>query len=158
MFPILTSRGTHLCIPDADLLIPRHNKMIKPVMASEARNRVRVTRTSRARQGGSLALADFHVTPPLGSNIFRDEEERKGGRSEEAFNRPGEITTGEAAGTEDPRRNPRTEADAVQTRPSPTDQVSTWIARRMTNPTRSREIARKRGRIRRSGMVASTGS
>jgi hypothetical protein len=43
--------------------------MIMPSSATDIKNRVRVRTTHIALAGGSLALADFHVTPPLGSNI-----------------------------------------------------------------------------------------
>lgn len=75
------SRGTgegeghrYLCISDADLLMPRQNRIIKPVRATDTRKRVLVTRNSTALHGGSLALADFHVTPPLGRSIFAGEK------------------------------------------------------------------------------------
>jgi hypothetical protein len=70
---------THFCISDAELLIPRHNKTIRPVMARDIKKRVLVTRTRIARHGGNLALADFHVTPPFGSSILVDGSERRSG-------------------------------------------------------------------------------
>lgn len=67
---------THFCIPDADLLIPRHNKIKMPVRAKDIKNRGRVRRTTTALQGGSRALVDFHVTPPLGRSIFAIYDQR----------------------------------------------------------------------------------
>jgi len=64
------NRTTYFCISAADLLIPRHSRIIRPVTATEMRNRGRVRRTTTALHGGNLAFADFHVTPPLGSSIF----------------------------------------------------------------------------------------
>ena len=62
--------GTHLCISDADLVIPLHNKINIPAMVIDTKKRVLVTSTRIALHGGNLALADFHVTPPLGRSIF----------------------------------------------------------------------------------------
>lgn len=64
-------KGTYFCISAADLLIPRHSRMIRPVTAMVMRKRVRVSRTTSALHGGNLALADFHVTPtpPLGRSM-----------------------------------------------------------------------------------------
>jgi hypothetical protein len=49
--------------------MPRHKSTTKPVAASDTRKRVLVNNTTTARHGGNLARVDFHVTPPLGSNI-----------------------------------------------------------------------------------------
>ena len=62
--------GTYLCISAADLLIPLSSKMSSPVMAVAMRNRGRDNKNVNARQGGNLALADFHETPPLESNML----------------------------------------------------------------------------------------
>lgn len=63
----------YFCIPDADLLMPRHSRITRPVTATETKNRVRVRRMRTALNGGRPALADFQLTPPLGSNMFRGE-------------------------------------------------------------------------------------
>lgn len=69
--PTSSAAGTtHLCISEADLLIPRHIKISRPVMARVMRKRVRVRSTTSALHGGNLALADFHVIPPFGRSIF----------------------------------------------------------------------------------------
>lgn len=53
-----------------DTVIPRHSNVMRPIMARAARKRVLVRKTKTALQGGNLAFADFHVTPPFGNNIF----------------------------------------------------------------------------------------
>lgn len=68
--PKLIITTTHLCISDADLLIPLHNKINNPTIAIDTKKRVLVTSTKTALHGGSLALADFHVTPPLGRSMI----------------------------------------------------------------------------------------
>lgn len=60
---------SHLCISDADVLSPLQSSSTRPTSATDTRKRVRVTTTHIALKGGSLAFADFHVTPPLGSSI-----------------------------------------------------------------------------------------
>lgn len=40
-----------------------------PVIAMNSRNLVRVRKFHIAREGGNRDLADFQVTPPLGSNM-----------------------------------------------------------------------------------------
>lgn len=45
---------------------------MRPVNAVATRNLVRVKTTTIALHGGKRALADFHVTPPLGKNIVCD--------------------------------------------------------------------------------------
>jgi hypothetical protein len=65
--------AAYFCIPDADLLTPRHSRITRPVTAIETKNRVRVRRTRTALHGGRPALADFQLTPPFGSNMFRGE-------------------------------------------------------------------------------------
>lgn len=62
--------SAYLCISDADLLIPLHNRISKPAIATDTKKRVLVTSTRIALHGGNLALADFHVTPPLGRSIL----------------------------------------------------------------------------------------
>lgn len=62
--------SSYFCISDADLLTPRHNRMIRPVTANETRKRVRVRRTRTARHGGRRDLADFQLTPPLGKSMM----------------------------------------------------------------------------------------
>ncbi|CAG8953122.1 hypothetical protein HYFRA_00003320 [Hymenoscyphus fraxineus] len=64
-----STEGADLCISDADVLTPLHNNNMTPVRATHSRNRVRVINTHIALVGGSCAFADFHVTPPLGSNM-----------------------------------------------------------------------------------------
>jgi hypothetical protein len=44
-------------------------RMSKPVKAMETKKRVLVNRTTIALHGGSLALADFQLTPPFGNNM-----------------------------------------------------------------------------------------
>lgn len=61
----------YLCISAAELQIPFHSSSSRPVKVREMRNRGRETSEVRSLTGGNLALADFHVTPPLGSNISR---------------------------------------------------------------------------------------
>ena len=39
-------------------------------MTVAIRNRGRDSKNVKTRQGGNLALADFHVTPPLGSSML----------------------------------------------------------------------------------------
>jgi hypothetical protein len=53
-----------------DTLIPLHNSTMRPVNAIETRNLVRVKKSRTALHGGRRALADFHVTPPLGKSIL----------------------------------------------------------------------------------------
>ena len=53
-----------------ETLIPLHNSTMRPVNAIETRNLVRVKKSSTALHGGRRALADFHVTPPLGKSIL----------------------------------------------------------------------------------------
>jgi hypothetical protein len=60
----------YFCISEADLLTPRHNRMMRPVTAKETRKRVLVRRTKTARHGGRRDLADFQLTPPFGSNMM----------------------------------------------------------------------------------------
>jgi hypothetical protein len=60
---------SYLCISDADVLTPLHSSTTRPTNATDSKKRVRVRTTHIALTGGSLAFADFHVTPPLGSNI-----------------------------------------------------------------------------------------
>ncbi len=62
-------RGTNLDKSFVDTLIPLHNSIINPVNATAARNLTFVRYTINALHGGNLAFADFHVTPPFGSNI-----------------------------------------------------------------------------------------
>ena len=45
---------------------------MRPVNAIATRSLVRVKTTTIALHGGKRALADFHVTPPLGKNIVCD--------------------------------------------------------------------------------------
>ena len=52
-----------------ETMMPLHSNMMRPVKATAIRNLVRVTMTSTALQGGKRALADFHVTHPLGKSI-----------------------------------------------------------------------------------------
>jgi hypothetical protein len=61
---------TDLCISDADVLIPRHVNSIMPINETVRRNRVLVKKTHIALVGGSWALADFHVMPPLGRSMM----------------------------------------------------------------------------------------
>jgi hypothetical protein len=61
--------GSHLCISDADVLNPLQSSSTRPTSATDTRKRVRVRTTHIALKGGSLAFADFHVTPPLGRSI-----------------------------------------------------------------------------------------
>jgi hypothetical protein len=53
-----------------DTLMPLQRSMIRPVNAIATRNLVRVKTTRTAFHGGKRALADFHVTPPLGKSIL----------------------------------------------------------------------------------------
>jgi hypothetical protein len=56
---------------------------MRPVRATATRNRVRVKNIKTAFHGGSLDLADFQVTPPLGSSIAVEGEmykNRNGGK------------------------------------------------------------------------------
>ena len=53
-----------------ETLIPLHNSTMRPVNAIETRSLVRVKKSRMALHGGRRALADFHVTPPLGNNIL----------------------------------------------------------------------------------------
>jgi hypothetical protein len=62
--------SSYLCISDADVLTPLQSNKTIPAKAKHSRNRVRVRNTHIALVGGRLAFADFHVTPPFGSNIF----------------------------------------------------------------------------------------
>lgn len=66
--------ATYFDISRVDTVIPLHNKTIRPVRATATRNRVRVKNIKMAFHGGSLDLADFQFTPPLGSNMVMDEE------------------------------------------------------------------------------------
>ena len=60
---------TYLDRSFVDTLIPLHNKIINAVNATAASNLALVRYRINALHGGNLAFADFHVTPPLGSNI-----------------------------------------------------------------------------------------
>ncbi len=62
-------RRTNLDKSFVDTLMPLHNNIIRPVNATAARNLTFVRDTINALHGGNLAFADFHVTPPFGSNI-----------------------------------------------------------------------------------------
>src|SRR5271156_6113063 len=57
-------------ISRVETLIPLHNSIMRPAKATATRNLVRVIKTRIALHGGIRALADFHVTPPLGRSIF----------------------------------------------------------------------------------------
>ncbi|OJD09645.1 hypothetical protein AJ78_08998 [Emergomyces pasteurianus Ep9510] len=70
-YTLLNMGQPYLCISAAELLIPFHSSNTIPVRAREMINRGRETRATRSLKGGNLALVDFHVTPPLGSNISR---------------------------------------------------------------------------------------
>lgn len=61
--------STYFDISRVDTVMPLHNKTMRPVRATATRNRVRVKNIKMAFHGGSLDLADFQFTPPLGSNI-----------------------------------------------------------------------------------------
>ena len=61
---------TYFDISRVDTVIPLHNKTMRPVRATATRNRVRVKNINTAFQGGNLALADFQLTPPLGSSMM----------------------------------------------------------------------------------------
>lgn len=67
---MINDRETNLDKSFVDTLMPLHNNIINPVNTTAARNLAFVRYTMNALHGGSLAFADFHVTPPLGSNIF----------------------------------------------------------------------------------------
>lgn len=58
-----------LCISDAEVLMPRHRITTIATMTRTSKNRVRARKDMIVREGGSRALVDFHVTPPLGSNM-----------------------------------------------------------------------------------------
>ena len=66
----------HLCISWADVVMPRHSIKTMPANATKRRKRVRVRKCRTALDGGSRALVDFQVTPPLGSSIVVKEEGR----------------------------------------------------------------------------------
>lgn len=65
---------TNFCISAAEVLIPRHNNTTTPERATKRRNRVRVRKLNIALEGGSRALADFQVTPPLGRSIVEKKD------------------------------------------------------------------------------------
>lgn len=73
---------TYLCISDADTLSHFQSNITNPANAIEIKNLVLVNNTTRALHGGSLAFADFQLTPPFGSNMFeinyRESYDRKG--------------------------------------------------------------------------------
>jgi hypothetical protein len=48
----------------------RHVNNTIPSSATQSRNRVLVTKTHTALEGGNPPLADFHVTPPLGRSMM----------------------------------------------------------------------------------------
>jgi hypothetical protein len=60
-----------------ETLIPLHSNIMRPVNAIATRNLVRVKTTKTALHCGKRALADFHVTPPLGRSILCSFEMRK---------------------------------------------------------------------------------
>jgi len=62
-------RLPHLCISDADVLMPRHSSRMVPATATNNKNLVRVRKDHTALDGGSEALAAFQVMPPLGSSM-----------------------------------------------------------------------------------------
>lgn len=65
-------RGSkYLCISLALCDIPRQVSNIIPTSETQTRKRVRVTNAHTAREGGSCALADFQVIPPLGRSIVK---------------------------------------------------------------------------------------
>ena len=51
--------------------MPCHNSTTRPARATKTRKRVLVRKWTTALDGGNRALADFHVTPPLGSSIVQ---------------------------------------------------------------------------------------
>lgn len=61
--------SSNLCISVADVLTPLHSNKTIPANATHSKNRVRVRNTHIALVGGNCALADFHVTPPLGRSM-----------------------------------------------------------------------------------------
>jgi hypothetical protein len=61
---------TYSAIWLVETLIPLHSSIMRPVNAIATRNLVRVKTTRTAFHGGKRALADFHVTPPLGRSIL----------------------------------------------------------------------------------------
>ena len=65
---MILHREDYFDISFVDTIIPLHSSMISPVNATATRNRVLVKKTIRARQGGNLDFADFHVVP-FGSNM-----------------------------------------------------------------------------------------
>jgi hypothetical protein len=75
-----TGGWAHLDISPVDTKIPLHNRMISPVKATAIKSLVRVRNINTAFHGGSLARADFQLTPPFGSimvNLGRREVEGK---------------------------------------------------------------------------------
>lgn len=49
--------------------MPRHMMTTIATTIKTSRNRDRARKDRMAREGGSRALVDFHVTPPLGSSM-----------------------------------------------------------------------------------------
>jgi len=60
---------TNLCISFAEPLSPLHSNTLVTVKATRTNIRVRNTNLRTCWYGGSRALADFQVTPPLGSSM-----------------------------------------------------------------------------------------
>lgn len=67
----------HFDISPVDTNIPLHNKTIKPVRATTNTNLVRVKNRNTAFHGGSLALADFQLTPPFGKSMVAAEKVKR---------------------------------------------------------------------------------
>jgi hypothetical protein len=67
---LTTYAPTYLCISAADERMSRHVNKTIPTSATVKRNLVFVTTFHIARDGGSRALADFHVMPPLGISML----------------------------------------------------------------------------------------
>lgn len=67
--PVVGEALTYLDIASVETLIPLHNNTINVVSAMTPNTLVRARNATNARHGGKRALADFQVTPPLGSSI-----------------------------------------------------------------------------------------
>ena len=65
----ISAVSTYLCISFAEPLSPLHSNTLVTVKATRTNIRVRNTNLRTCWYGGSRALADFQVTPPLGSSM-----------------------------------------------------------------------------------------
>jgi hypothetical protein len=67
---------SYVCISEAELVMPLHNRRRMPVAAMSRRKRVFVTMLRSTREGGSCALVAFQFSPPFGRSMAKAVTER----------------------------------------------------------------------------------